>query len=367
VFDIAVIGGGISGLGIALEGSRQGLRVALLERGKLASQTSANSLRIIHGGLRYLQSLNILRAINSLKAQAELLDFAPELIKPIQCLLPLSKFGLRSKLPAAIGLGLYRALSKYSIGKSAEHRIVDSDFVSSKIPALNGCAPNGALLWTDAFVPSPEEFAQFVRLTAEKGGATIYENSPVTAIERAPDRFLVSVNSNTGPIEAKVVVNTCGPWVNTVRPESNEWFGRVGWCKAFNIVVKRQLEARYAFGLTTPDNRALFVVPRGENSAIGTWYISFKGNPDQAKPTEFELKLLLDALNSALPSAELTIGDVSAVECGVLPMLRETDKGPELFGSEQIVSNDGYVEVLSTKYTTFLPQARKVLRTVLAK
>ena len=152
MFDIAVIGGGISGLGVALEASKQGLKVILFERGKIAQETSANSLRIIHGGLRYLQSLNLLRAVNSLKAQAELLALAPDLIKPIQCVLPLSKFGLRSKFPAAIGLGLYRALSKYAIGRSAEHRIVNTEFIRSHLPIFEELAPHGALLWTDALI-----------------------------------------------------------------------------------------------------------------------------------------------------------------------------------------------------------------------
>jgi glycerol-3-phosphate dehydrogenase len=204
----------------------------------------------------------------------------------------------------------------------------------------------------------------FIKSKAEAQGAKILEFAQVTAIERAPDRFLVTFKSNSQPVEAKMVINASGPWLNTVRPESCEWFGRVGWCKAFNLVVNKQLEAKYAFGLTTADGRALFVVPRGDKSAIGTWYVGFKGNPDNAHPSESEIKLLIDALNAALPSARLMLNDVSSIECGVLPMIRDSASGPQLYGTEQIVASQGYVEVLSTKYTTFLPQARRVLKSL---
>ncbi|MBN8551177.1 MAG: FAD-dependent oxidoreductase, partial [Deltaproteobacteria bacterium] len=100
--DIAVIGGGISGLGVALEAALNGFEVALFEKGPLASATSANSLRIMHGGIRYLQQMNLPRVMESVRAQAELLADFPDIVRPLPCVMPLTSGGLKSAVPMKV-------------------------------------------------------------------------------------------------------------------------------------------------------------------------------------------------------------------------------------------------------------------------
>ena len=365
LYDIIVIGGGISGLGVALEAAARGLRTLLLEKDLCCRATSNNSLRIIHGGFRYLQSLDFGRVMESARAQSTLLLKEAGFVKPLRCVMPLQRLGLRSKLPVRAALALYRLLSGRAARQYWRGEVLSSDSIDNEIPILSGRAPHGALLWTDAYLPDPSMFAERIKSSALEVGAEIRERTRVLQITRRDGCFAVLGETPAGEVclAGRVVVNATGPWLTNIAPDKGQRNGSTPkWCKGFNVVLRHKLEDRYAIGVEAPVGRLFFLVPRGDKTAVGTWYEPFGGKPEEAVVQESELERFISELNKALPNASISVDDIEQVEVGILPMKEEGSQGPILYGAEKIRADNGYIEVMSTKYTTFLSQAQKVVR-----
>jgi glycerol-3-phosphate dehydrogenase len=369
-YDIIVIGGGISGLGIVREAARRGYTAVLVEKGRCCKATSDNSMRIIHGGLRYLQTLDLPRTLHSLKAQADLLAQAPALVKPLACLMPLKRFGLKSRWPVTGALAFYNLLARViAPGAGSKAKVVAASFVDQSVPVLKGLAPHGALLWQDAILPDPPHFAAWVIKEAQTDGARIMEHTEAIRLSRAgPSQLELECLSGEGRLQlrAAVVVNAAGPWLRTLNVEAPLKVQREpgGWCKAFNIILRKQLESKYAFGLAGSEGRLYFTVPRGNGTVIGTFHEIYRDHPDRMSVSGQEIEGALREYRQALPAVKIGPEDVEGVEAGVLPMRRVSAGLPVLYGSEQIYGGPGYFEVLSTKYTTFQHQARSVMARV---
>ena len=363
VYDIAIIGGGISGLGVALEAAKNGFSCLVIEKGKCCKATSDNSLRIIHGGLRYLQHLDINRVLESAHAQAELLKMAPELVKPLPCVMPLSRFGLKSAIPMWCALKLYSAL-RFLVSKTPMNcgRIVSAAWVDEHFPIIKGRAPSGAFLWYDAIMPSDKAFSAFIQEEAKKEGAKIIEDTKVSEIKRVAENFELFDTSGASLCKARTVVNAAGAWFQNLTPPK-KLFSKINWCKAINLVTNRtDIVQDYALGVSGSAGRVFFFTKRETGSAIGTFYHTYTGDPDQCKVEESEIETAISDLNAAIPNLNLKREEIIGSELGILPIYGENAAGPLLYRSEKLYVNDGYLEILSTKFTTFREQGRKVLR-----
>ncbi len=367
-FDVLVIGGGISGLGVSLEASRLGYSTALVEKGVCCNATSANSLRIIHGGFRYLQKLDFPRIFESIVEQNYWLNTAPQYVKPLPCFLPLNKFGLKSRYPLQVASVMYEAICHHFCGRPNGSRYVEQNYVEERVPVLKDRVPHGALLWHDALLDDVQGFAGYVKEVISKAGTAILENTRVISVSRVEGGFEVESLSGGEQTKyhAKVVVNTSGPWFGSVGKQDKE--GRwqpSGWCKAYNLILKKQLEQTFAFGLLADLGRVFFFVPRsGNRTAAGTWYTPFYGDPDSLKPDELEMRDFLAAINNSMPGAGLSLDDVESVDLGVLPMRSVNKQGPVLYGMHKIFNHDGFIDVMSTKFTTFRSQGRQVVESI---
>ncbi|NLF24085.1 MAG: FAD-dependent oxidoreductase [Deltaproteobacteria bacterium] len=368
-YDLLVIGGGISGLGIAYEGARRGLDTVLLEKGTCCRATSDNSMRIIHGGLRYLQSLDIRRTLESLRAQSDLLLQYSSFVKPLACVMPLGRFGLKSRWPVWAGIQFYNQLASWVIPSTMRAaRIIAADEVDRRIDVLKGQAPYGALVWHDAIVPQVREFALRLQSDAASYGAKILEGCEVLKIKRQGEAFEVSLRQAQGltAMQARVLVDASGPWLGRipVEPPFKRKRAPRGWTKAFNIILNKQVDEVYAIGVSGGRGRLFFTTPREKVSVIGTFHHAFHDNPDNLTVSEQEISEALCAYQQAMPRVKLSLSDVSAVEAGVLPIKRDRPDMPVMYGVEQIHDYDGQIEVLSTKYTTFQVQARRVIEKI---
>ena len=364
---VAVVGAGISGLGVALRACQAGYSVALIEQGTLASATSANSLRIIHGGLRYLQHFDLPRVIESVRAQSSLLTDFPDLVVPLPCVMPVKSYGLKSRIPSACAGILYSGFISILSSSKLKAHTVSSSFIDENISCLSGRAKHGALLWHDALLLDPAALAERLLSNAKERGLKYFDHSRVTRVERRGSEFVVvfGQDSKADQLQARVVVNCSGPWVGR-GAGINSALGEVQWCRAFNVVIKPQLDPKYALGLESKTGRLFFAVPRGLNTAIGTEYLPFEGKPEDARISPAELENFLAEFSTALPGLKLNSSDVIKVEAGVLPIRRLTQKGPLFYGKSRVISQSGYIEVLSTKYTTFRAQAENVINLVSA-
>jgi glycerol-3-phosphate dehydrogenase len=359
-FDVIVIGGGISGLGIADEASAAGLSTLVLEAMTCCSQTSDNTLRIIHGGFRYLQSFDLSRVVKSLRDQTDLLREVPKALAPLPCLMPLARFGLKSGLPVACAGLLYAAFMKVGRSSLPSPTILGRREVESLAPFLKERVPHGALCWHDAVMIAPDLVRDYLVGRCVQRGVTIEENRPAASLRRIDGTFEVYDQRGTA-WRAPKVVNAMGPWIDNLNVPRELQGPRPGWCKGINVTISRQLDPLYGIALQARDGRLFFCVPRGSGTAIGTWYEPHSADNLPPRVSEAEITTFLAAVNDVVGTGTIERDDVVHVDVGVLPVAPEDPGDTTPLAHERITARDGYIEVLSTKYTTFRSQARSVV------
>jgi glycerol-3-phosphate dehydrogenase len=362
-FDVIIIGGGISGLGVAREVASAGRSTLVLEAGTCGNATSNNTLRIIHGGFRYLQTFDLPRVIKSLNDQSALLHELPNAVQPLPCLMPLSRFGMKSRIPVTCASLLYGAIMRANRSPLPAPHIISPEKIHSTVKTLRTKAPHGALCWHDGVMTDPGAITRHLMTTITAAGGAIREETPVERIEGRNNNFTVHTAGGE-TFTARCVVNTLGPWLGTVQIPNHLAGYRPRWCKGFNLVIKQQLDPTYGIGIQSADGRLFFCVPRGTGTALGTWYLP---HPDISVPpsvSEHEIAQFLHAFNASLPEAAITKHDIVHIDVGILPMERTSPSGPQLIAHERIHECEGYIEVMSTKYTTFRSQGRRVVNLI---
>ncbi|RMG40306.1 MAG: FAD-dependent oxidoreductase [Candidatus Dadabacteria bacterium] len=364
-YDLIIVGGGVSGVSLAELAAAGGYKTLLLEKGRFFGATSSNSMRIIHGGLRYLQQMDFARIRESVKAQSELLAIGQGLIEPLSCIMPLSKNSLkRSRLFVGLGALLYRILSCGVRSELKKPSLVDAGFVKVELPGLEQLAGAGALFWQDAQIVDLSKFHELLIDRAKEAGADLLEQSPVKQVTADADLLRVHFERDgyDTALCSSYVINTSGPWLKTFEvPDTGLRVN--GWCKSFNLVFNLNAPFEYAVGLEGPENRLFFIVPRKGELAVGTWNLPFNSNADQLKITEPEIDVAINDINTIVPSVNFKREQIVRVEAGILPAKGVNAAGGiKLYGQEQIWRNGNYIEVLSTKYTTAREQARRVLK-----
>jgi glycerol-3-phosphate dehydrogenase len=358
-FDVIILGGGISGLGVAREVSSAGRSTLVLEAGTCGNATSNNTLRIIHGGFRYLQHFDLPRVIRSLNDQTALINEVPGAVSPLPCLMPLTRFGMKSRLPVTCATLLYGALMRANSSPLPAPHIISPEMLHSTVTTLRSKALYGALCWYDGVMTEPNAITRHLVTQITTAGGVIRECSPVERIEGQRNNFTVHT-ANGGTMAARCVVNTLGPWLGTVQTPNKHAGYRPRWCKGFNLVIKQQLDPTYGIGVQSADGRLFFYVPRGTGTAIGTWYLPHPDISVAPSVSEHEIAQCINAFNASLPEAGITKHDIVHIDVGILPMDRTSPSGPQPLAHERIHERDGYIEVLSTKYTTFRSQGRRV-------
>jgi glycerol-3-phosphate dehydrogenase len=363
VFDVVVIGGGISGLGVLLEASLNGFSACLLEKDGLCQATSANSLRIIHGGLRYLQQFDFARIRESLEAQAEVLEDFTGPVKSLTCLMPLSGKGTQHPLVARFGAFIYRTYVQLALKKAVNVQVLNAAEARQKASLL--AAPHGALMWTDGLLQDPYEVFDAVCSKAVACGAKVFEHCTAERIRRLEPGFEITVRQgdNRVQIPAKTVVNATGPWLFQVGRDVRDakLIPATQFCLGYNVIVKKSLPEPVALGVLSEEGRLFFAVPREQYTALGTGYTQHTSEANKLIVSDAEVEGFLEAFNAALPQLPCGMADVVKVEAGLLPVRMNTEGREELLGQGEIYAHDGFVDVLSTKYTTFRTQARQVI------
>lgn len=363
-YDVAILGGGIAGLGVARELAERGKRVVVLEARQLGQATSNNTLRIIHGGFRYLQQCDLPRMIKSLGDQRDLLQEVPEALRTLPCLMPLNRFGVKSALPVGAASLFYGAALRLLRSSVPAPRIISRNETQSRVPFLSGRVPHGALLWYDVVMERPELIVAYLHDRIQRRAGMLYENAEVTGIVKRGDGWSIATSIGL-EVRSRIVVSTLGPWVNTLSVNGGPTEGfRVFWCKGVNLTVSAPIDAEHAIGIESADGRLFFVVPRNAGSAIGTWYQPVDEISHHPTVSVEETKAYIAEFNQAIGEDVYQLDHIIASDVGILPMHRVGAKGPELIGNERYKVKDQFVEVLSTKYTTFRTQGRKVAKII---
>lgn len=359
MYDLIILGGGSAGVGVALASLQNGFKTVLLEKNRLMEATSNNTLRIIHGGFRYLQSFDFPRVIESIHDQAWLLSEFPDFIKPLPCVMQLKAFGMKSRIPVWCASKMFSVLAAVYSGKLPGPKILSRQ-EAEEVGMLR--VKHGALLWHDAHILDPLGLRDALKKRIAENGIEIKEGQEVTGIQRTSGGFGVTTNTET--FQTRYLVNTLGPNVcrfNSLSPT----FLKPSWCLGFNLEFKINpvWNPEYALSSESKAGNLLFAVPRGTGLAIGTWYEPAK--EPNVLVSDALIARALGEIQQAFPELEISQKDISRIDSGILPMKNQDSGVPELYAGEIVESDRGYVQVVSTKYTTFLSQGHKAMKRIL--
>ncbi len=369
-FDLVIIGGGITGAGIAWDAAKRGLKAVLIEQGDFASGTSSRSTKLIHGGLRYLKKGEI-RLVKEVGREREwLYGSAPHLLTPAPMLLPLYKGGTFGYWGASVGLAVYDRLA--GVLKSERRVMLRAGRAAKQEPLLNGEGLKGAGLYYE-YRSDDARLTVEVLKTANKHGAVavnymqaadfLYYKSKVCGV-KAIDRF-------TGlevEIRAKKVVNAAGPWVDLVRAKDHAIRGKtLLLTKGIHLVVSQsKLPVKQAAYFDAPDGRMIFVIPRGKKTYIGTTDTVYSGDPGLVRVTESDRDYLLKAVTAVFPRVKLSVNDVEAMWAGLRPLIHQEGKNPSDISRKDEVweSPSGLITIAGGKLTGFRKMAEKTVDTI---
>lgn len=352
---IAVIGGGINGCGIVWELVRRGYAVTLFEKGVCGAQTSSKTTKMIHGGLRYLEHLHFGLVRESLRERAWLLEHLPELVKPMEVLLPVYADSPRTRATIRLGLVLYDTLA----GRQplARHRVRSVDELTTIAPLSNDGLRGGFSYW-DAQV---DDYAlvRTVVASAIRDGADVRENTRVDSVERDGDGWLVQ-SDRFGTERFSLLVNAAGPWMNELLRDNGIAAPYVlSLVRGSHIVLQRQISSSGLLLQSTTDRRVFFVLPWKGTTLVGTTEVVQKGSLDSVHPDEAEIDYLIERFNRYFREP-IGRDDVQSAFAGVRPLVGRATN-PSAIGRDSRVVRDGnLINVFGGKMTTFLSLARKV-------
>lgn len=383
-WDLIVVGGGAYGAFTSLAAARRGLRPLLLERDDFGGRTSRNSLRIVHGGLRYLQSMDLARHRRSVAERQWLLRSFPDLVRPLRCVMPLYGRGLRRRpiLRAALALDHLLSLDR-NRGLPEDLRIprgtvVDAGETRRLAPEARTDGLRGGAVWHDAeMVDSARLLIETLRWATDRGAVCLnYTEAEEALVSGGRIRGVAARDRISGrrlEYRAETVVNCAGPWAPDVAGRlDREVPGLFRPSLAFNLVLDRPMDADAAVAASPPtaDARTYFVRPWKGRTLAGTFHAPRPPATETADPRPREVERFLDELRRALPGLRAGPDDVHAVLPGLLPVREagtvdlETSPGIHDHGSK--AGPGGLFSVRGVKYTTARRVAEEVLRRALA-
>jgi glycerol-3-phosphate dehydrogenase len=373
-FDLLIIGGGITGAGIALDAASRGLKVAMLDKQDFAAGTSSRSTKLIHGGLRYLKQLEVKLVMEVGREREIVYKNCPHLVIPEKMLLPLIKDGTYGSLATSVGLWVYDKLAGV---KEAEQRVMlDAEETALLEPLLRTDILEGGGLYIEYRTDDARLTIEVVK-TAFEYGAVCLNYAQVTGFSYTAKQKVCGVTvqdtltAQTFELRAKRIVNATGPWVDEVRkidkgkPRENK---RLHLTKGIHLVVPyEKAPLKQAVYFDVPGGRMMFAIPRGTSTYIGTTDTNYTGNIDQPQPSAEDVAYVLQSANFMFPSLLLTKDDVTSSWAGLRPLIHEEGKSPsELSRKDEIfISESGLISIAGGKLTGYRKMAQRIVDKVL--
>ncbi len=396
-YDLLVIGGGIYGVCIARDAVLRGLSVALVEKGDFGHATSFNTLRLIHSGFRYLQSLNVVRARQSHNEQMIFMNIAPHLVHPLPFFVPTYGHLTRGREMLSLALKIYNHLVQRNPIDEHQSEIPRGRTLSREeclqtFPDIERKGLTGGIIFYDCQISNSERLIISISKSAVEYGADLANYLEVIGLIKDQNRIggVKVKDIFTGDefeIRAKFVVNSSGPWLKRVLGLVNLQSPKVynGLSKAFNLVVSRKISHDFAIGIHSQvsnnktsellgkRSRFLFITPWRDYSMIGTEHLPSKDDPEKINLTEEEIKSFLGEVNEAYPRASLGLKDVCFKYMGCLPAFIPAKGSMRIATKYRIYDHgiehgvDGLVSVSGVKFTEARQVAEKVVTLVFKK
>ncbi|MFF2911695.1 glycerol-3-phosphate dehydrogenase/oxidase [Paenibacillus sp. NPDC057934] len=366
-WDVLVIGGGITGAGIALDAQTRGLRTALVEMQDFAGGTSSRSTKLVHGGLRYLKQLEIGVVAEVGKERAIVYENGPHVTTPEWMLLPIYEGGTFGKISTSFGLRVYDYLA--GVKKGERRRMLSAGETLSKEPLLKQQGLKGGGYYVEYRTDDARLTIEVLKEAVRHGALAvnyakveqfIYENKHLTGVE-VTDQF----SGRSYELRAKHIINAAGPWVDTLREKDHSKEGKMlHLSKGVHLVFDQgRFPLKQAIYFDTPDRRMMFAIPRDNKTYVGTTDTNYKGDLVNPLVTEADRVYILQAANEMFPGMKLTDDDVESSWAGLRPLIHQEGKSPsEISRKDEIfVSASGLISMAGGKLTGYRKMAETVV------
>lgn len=372
-FDLVVIGGGITGAGIALDAASRGLKVAVLEKGDFASGTSSKSTKLIHGGLRYLKQFDfwLVKEVGSERAIVHKL--APHLVLPEKMLLPLIEGGSYGKWLTSIGLKVYDILAQ--VGGDDKRKMLEKKEAMQLEPLLPKKGLKGAGFYAEYRTDDARLTLENIKASLQYGALALnyaevtgfrYDGQGKVAGVIVSDRC----GGESLEVASRYVVSAAGPWVDELRGLNHSKKGkRLHLTKGVHLVFPHEkLPVRQSVYFDVPDGRMIFAIPRGKVTYVGTTDTYYEADKDDVRTDLADAIYLISAVNNMFPSIELELSDIESSWAGLRPLIHEEGKSAsELSRKDEIFTSDsGLVSIAGGKLTGYRKMAERVVNRVAA-
>lgn len=374
-FDLLVVGGGITGAGIALDAAARGLKVALVEKKDFAWGTSSRSTKLIHGGLRYLKQFEVGLVREVGQERAIVYQNARHVVRPEKMLLPIVQGGSLGRFMSSLGLWVYDYLAK--VDKTERRKMLSASQTAQAEPLLRKDILKGGGMYYEYRTDDARLTIENIK-TAHSLGAICLNYAEV-------QDFLVENGQVQGArlkdhiygkdlvVRARMVLNAAGPWVDELRRMNREAISgkRLKLTKGVHIVVPRErlpLQQAAYFDVEA-DNRMVFAVPRSGVTYIGTTDTFYEKDTNNPVATREDVDYILAAANAMFPQQNLELADVVSTWAGLRPLIHEDGKDPsELSRKDEIFTADnGLVSIAGGKLTGYRKMAERALDVVVGK
>ena len=378
-FDVIVIGGGIYGASMLQEAARHGFSACLCEAGDFGSVTSSNSLRILHGGLRYLQGLNLPRFYQSVAARRGMARRFPHLVRPLECLMPLYGDGL--KRPAVMRMALMLndmlSASRNSGVAPALHlppgEILDAQATQRAFPNVRKDGLKGAARWRDYFMVSSERILmELLRDACTRGAFALnYVKVEDLIVEGQRVKGVLARDAITGnalTLRGAKVINCTGARVGDVAENrGGDTKSMFRPSVAFNLMLEATLPSACALAVAAPEPGApvLFLIPQTETVLAGTMHVARPPGTSDAQPTREEIEQYLAWVRAAIPGFDVRMSNVRRVFAGLLPAAADHSvallKTERFYDHGKLGGVQGLYSVAGVKFTTTGDVAQRLM------
>ncbi|WP_240688940.1 glycerol-3-phosphate dehydrogenase/oxidase [Ammoniphilus sp. YIM 78166] len=365
--DLIVIGGGITGSGIALDATTRGMETVVFEMQDFAAGTSSRSTKLVHGGLRYLKQFEVKMVAEVGKERAIVYENGPHVTTPEWMLLPIHAGGTFGKFSTSIGLRVYDWLA--GVKRSEWRSMLNTTETITKEPLLKQDGLKGGGYYVE-YRTDDARLTMEVMKEAVKRGATavnyakveqfIYHDGKVVGVE-----VVDQITKKTYKVYAKKIVNAVGPWADSLREKDGSKKGKsLQLTKGVHLVFdQKRFPLKQAVYFDTPDGRMVFAIPRDGKTYVGTTDTVYKEDQAHPRMTKEDREYIINAINYMFPAVKVTAKDVESSWAGLRPLIHEDGKAPsEISRKDEIwVSESGLITIAGGKLTGYRKMAETVV------
>ncbi len=357
-FDLVIVGGGITGAGVARDAASRGMKVALVEAADFASGTSSRSSKLVHGGVRYLENLEFGLVFEALAERALLFKIAPHLVHPLRFLIPIYKNSRVGYYKMMAGMWLYDMLALFETPQMHESLSVDE--TKDRIPSLNARELVGAMEYSDAYMDDDRLVLETLR-DAHRMGAVIVSYTEATGCEKDGEKInslLVEdrLTKKKIKISGDQFVSGVGPWTDLFGPKIKEsWKQKLRPTKGVHLVFHRRNIPIDKAVVMAVESRIIFVIPREEMVIVGTTDTDFPNDPASVVTSPDDVHYLLNALDQYFPNLSISESDIVSSYSGVRPLVNDGSENEGKTSREHSIWSEGenLTFIAGGKYTTY--------------